>query len=122
MLLDPLGGADEAFFLGIPTAKDDGAFGPPALRDESTDAVDGLEHGGGAAGGVDGAVDPGVAMIAGDNPVAGVLGALDFSDDVPDDAALIVLIGDKVDFYAARPEVVAERQRALPALRARLGL
>ena len=41
----------------------------PALLEEIAEAVDGLEHGGGAGVGVDGAVDPGVAMIAGDDPV-----------------------------------------------------
>ena len=41
----------------------------------------------------------------------------DFSDDIPDDAALVILLGDEVDFHAAGTEVIAERQRALPALR-----
>jgi hypothetical protein len=63
--------------------------------------VNGFEHGRGAAGGVDRAVDPGVAVIAGDDPVVGPGRAFDFSDDVPDDAALIVLLGDEVDAYAA---------------------
>ena len=43
--------------------------GLPALLEQDAEAVDGLEHGGGAAVGVDCAVDPGVAMIAGDDPV-----------------------------------------------------
>jgi hypothetical protein len=92
VLLHPLGRADEAFFFGVPTAEDDGALGPPALLEQRADAVDGFEHGGGAAVGVDRAVDPGVAMVAGDDPVVGVLGAFDFADDVPDDAALVVLL------------------------------
>ena len=63
--------------------------------------MDGLKHGGGAAGGIDRAIDPGVAMIADDDPVVGILGAFDFSDDVPDDAALIVLLRDEMDLTDA---------------------
>ena len=87
------------------------------MREQRADAVDGFKHGGGAAGGVDGAIDPGIAVIAGDDPIVGVLRAFDFSDHVPDDAALVVLLGDEVDLYAAGAEVIAEGQRALPALR-----
>ncbi len=46
----------------------------PALLEESAEAVDGFEHGGGAAVGIDCAVDPGVAMIAGDDPVVFLVG------------------------------------------------
>ena len=91
VLLHPLRGADEAFFLGVPTAEDDGALGAPALAEQDADAVHRFQHGGGAAGGIDGAVDPGVAVIAGDDPIAGVLRAFYLSDHVPDDAPLIVL-------------------------------
>jgi hypothetical protein len=77
--------------------------------------MDRFEHGCGAAGGVDGAIDPGVAVIADDDPVVGVLDAFDLSNYVPDDAALIVLLRDQVDLHAARPQVIAEGQRALPA-------
>ena len=73
VLLDPFGRADQAFFLGVPTAEDDGALGAPALLEQRADAVNRLKHGGGAAVGIDCAVDPGVAMIAGDDPVVGDL-------------------------------------------------
>ena len=69
VLLGPLGGADEAFFFGVPAADDDGALGLPALLEQVAEAMDGFEHGGGAGVGIDGAVDPGVAMVAGDDPV-----------------------------------------------------
>ena len=65
----------------------------PALLEEIAEAVDGLEHGGGAAAGIDGAVDPGVAMVAGDDDfvfLCGV-GAGYAADDVPDGAQARVL-------------------------------
>ena len=99
MLLGPLGGADEAFFFGVPAADDDGACGLPALLEEVAEAVDGFEHGGGAGAGVDRAVDPGVAVVAGDDPVVflGGVGAGDGADDVPDGAEGDVLLEVHVD-------------------------
>src|ERR1035441_4022981 len=80
-----------------------------------------FEHGGGAAGGIDGAVDPGVAVIAPHHPLVGVLRSFELADDIPNDAALEVLHGDQVDLHAALSsklsEVVAEGQGALPLLR-----
>ena len=108
MLLDPFCGTNEAFFFGVPTAENDGALWPPTLRDERADAVHRLEHGRGAAGRIDGAIDPGIAMIAGDHPVVWILRSFDFSDDIPDDAALVVLLRDEVDFHAAGAYVIAE--------------
>ena len=99
VLLGPLGGAHEAFFFGVPTADDDGALGLPALLEEFAEAVDGFEHGGGAGVGIDGAVDPGVAMVAGYDPVVflGGAGAGDGADDVPDGAEGDVLLEVHVD-------------------------
>ncbi len=82
--------------------------------------MDGFEHGGGAGVGVDGAVDPGVAMVAGDDPgvlVFGV-GAVDGADHVPDGAELVVLLEVHVDLdRAGAAEMVGERQAALPLMR-----
>jgi hypothetical protein len=64
VLLHPLGRADQAFFLGVPTAKDDGALRPPALLEQRADAMHRFQHGRGAAVGIDRAIDPRVAMIA----------------------------------------------------------
>ena len=63
----------------------------PSLQ-QRADAVHSLEHGGGAAVGIDGAVDPGIAMIAGDHPLVGILRPFDFADHIPDDAALVILL------------------------------
>ncbi len=99
MLLGPLGRADEAFFFGVPAADDDAALGLPALLEEVAEAVDGFEHGGGAGVGVDGAVDPGVAVVSGYDPVVflGWVGAVDGADDVPDGAEGDVLLEVHVD-------------------------
>ena len=85
--------------------------------------MDRLQHGGSAAAGVNRAIDPRVAVIAHNNPIVGVLGAWNLPDDVPDDAALIILPGDEVNLHAGfaiepagLPYVIAEGQRALPAL------
>ena len=67
------------------------------LFEQNADAVNGFKHGGGAAVGIDRAVDPGIAMVAGDDPVIGKAGAGDGADDIPDGAALVVLLGDEVD-------------------------
>ncbi len=127
VLLGPFGGADEAFFFGVPTGDDDGAMGLPALLEEVAEAVDGLEHGGGAAGGIDGAVDPGVAMVAGDDEVIFLrgVGAGDASDDVPDGAEGVVLLESHVDGDSAAAggaaDVIGEGKRALPVARGSWG-
>ena len=84
--------------------------------EQSADAMHGFEHGGGATGWIDGSVDPGVAMVACNDPLVGELRAFDLADYVPDDAALVVLPRDKVDAHPARPDVVAEGKSALPSL------
>ena len=40
VLLDPLRGAHETLFLGVPTAEDNCAFGAPTLAKQRADAVD----------------------------------------------------------------------------------
>ena len=52
-----------------------------------------------------------------DRWLAGDYQGLHFADDVPDDAPLIILLRNEMDLHPARPEVIAERQRALPSLR-----
>ena len=94
--------------------------GLPALLQELAEAVDGFEHGGGAGVGIDGAVDPGVAMVAGDDPVVllGGVGAGDGADDVPDGAEAGVLLEIHVDGDGGgAAEVVGEGQAALPVVR-----
>ncbi len=117
VLFHPLGRTDEAFLFRVPTAEKDGSLGLPALLEKRADAVDGLKHGGGAAVGVDCAVDPGVAMVAVDHPFIGVLRTADPSNDIPNQPSLVVLLRDQMHAHAAAAEVIAKGQRALPSLR-----
>ena len=92
VVLDPLGGTDEAFFFGVPGTDDDGALWLPALLEEIAETVDGLQHGSGAAVGIDCAVDPGITMVAGGPPsrsrcCSGSVPSIG-PDDVPDGAEL----------------------------------
>ncbi len=89
----------------------------PTLLEQRANAMYRFEHGCCSAVGIDSAVDPRVAMVADDDPVFGVVGAFHFANHVPDNASLVVLVGDEMDFYAVGANVIAEGQRALPTLR-----
>ena len=78
MLLGPFGRADQALLFGVPAANHDSTLGLPALLEERAKAVNGFQHGGGAAVGVDRSVGPGVAMVAHHHPIVRILGAFDF--------------------------------------------
>ena len=56
-------------------------------------------------------------MVARDDPLIGKLGAFHFAGDIPNGAQLVILLRNEVDANASGPEVIAERKRALPALR-----
>ena len=90
--LGPLGRADQALLFGVPTAKDDSPFGTPSGLEQFADAVHCFEHAGRAARRIDGAEDPGVAVVAGDDPLIRIGGAVDGADDVPDGAIGVLLI------------------------------
>jgi len=57
VLFDPFGGTDQTVFFSVPTGKDDRALRLPAALKQGADAVDGFKHCGGAAVGVDCAVN-----------------------------------------------------------------
>src|SRR6516165_8212875 len=116
MLLDPLGRADQALLLGVPAAEEDGALRLPAFFEQRTNAVDGFQHGGRSAVGIDCAVDPRVAVVADDYPVIRKIAALHLADDIPDRPALVILLRDEVHAHAAGSDVIAEGKSALPSL------
>ncbi len=117
MLLDPLGRAHQAFFFAVPTAEDERALRLPSRLQQFADAVYRFEHRRGAAVGIDRAIDPGVAMIAGDHPFVGQFAAAHAADHVPQRAELIVLL--EMHLHLRRPgtDVIGEGQRALPLAR-----
>src|SRR5580693_4541579 len=102
VLLHPFCRAHQAFFLSVPTAEDNCAFGTPSLLEQSADAMHRFEHGRGAAVGIDGSVDPCVAVIADNDPVVRIFRAFHFANHVPDDASLVILLRDQVDLDSTR--------------------
>jgi len=103
-------------FLAIPAGKDESAFWFPSALQERANAVNGFQHSGGAAVGIDSAEDPGIAMIADDDRFIGILRAGNFSDDIPNGAESVVLLQDHVNLHRAGTHVVGEGQRALPGV------
>ena len=76
-----------------------------------------FEHSGGAAVGIDRAVDPGVAVISGDDPFVGQIAAGHASDDVPEGTEAVVLLEVHLHFRRAGTDVIGEGQRSLPLAR-----
>ena len=92
VLFGPLGRTDQALFFGIPTGDDNGSLRLPAALEQDPEAMNCFEHRSGTAIGIDGSIDPGVAMVPDYNPVLGVLRAFDFSNNIPDGSDLVVLL------------------------------
>src|ERR1700733_14055263 len=80
--LDPLGGTERTRLFAIPDAINDGAAGLPPLLDQFAERAGFFEFGGGAGDWIVGAVDPGVVMVAADDPLIGRGAAGNFGDDV----------------------------------------
>src|SRR5467141_730247 len=100
-LLAPFRRAGERVFFAIPTADDDSAARADAELLEFAKRTRELHHGGGAAGRIHAAEDPGVAMIAEQNPFFGKLAAANarFDDGVSLHAGVHVHF--HVNFYGA---------------------
>ena len=72
--------------------------------------------------GVGGADDAQVFSVMRRSPAWGAAtiwigSAGNFPDDIPDDAALVILLRDEVNFNTGGTQVIRKRQRSLPALR-----
>src|ERR1700733_12863498 len=80
-LLSPFGGTGEADFFAVPTADDDGAAGANALSGGLAEGARAFHHRRGAARGIDAAEDPGVAVVAEQDPLVRQLGAADSAFD-----------------------------------------
>ena len=98
MFLGPLSRPDQAFLFRVPAAKHQRPARLPTLRQQHTNAMHRLQHGHGAAPGVDGAKHPRVAMIAGNHPLIGKLRTRDLADHVPHRAFRVVHLEPHVDF------------------------
>ena len=115
VLLGKLGRADQAFFFRIPTGEDQGALGTPSGLQQLSDAMHRFQLRGGAAVGIDRAIHPGIAMIAGDHPLVGKLRSVHHANHVPDGHVVIVQLDRHVHLHRSRTDVIGEGQRALPA-------
>src|SRR3954471_8854469 len=76
-----------------------------------------LQHGCRAAIGIHRAVDPGVAMIAADHPLFGILRTRYRSDHIPDGAVLEVLLKIHLHAHWTWSDVIREWKRTLPFAR-----
>ena len=117
VLLGPLGRADEAVLLGVPTGVHQRPPRLPAVLDRRAQGPARLQGRGGAAPRIDRPVDPGVAVVAEDDPAVGLDLSLDRRDHVPDRLQLILDLDLEPDLDRARPDMVGERQAPLPARR-----
>src|SRR5260370_29372312 len=76
--------------------------------------MDGFEHGGGAAIRIDCSIHPGVAMIAGDDPLIRRSRSSYLANHVPDCAVLIVLLQVDLHLRWSGTYVIRKWQRSLP--------
>ena len=123
--LRPLGGAEQARFLAVPRAVDDGALGLPALLEERAERAHLFHQRPGAGDRIFRAVDPGVVMIAADDPLVGELAAGNAHDHVVERLGVPVELQLQVHLGGPGTDVIGDGQRAAPggpaprALRAR---
>src|SRR5579863_10049530 len=101
MLFCPFSGSDKPEFFRIPASENNGSFGLPTGLEQFTNSVNGFEHRSGATVGINGPENPGVAMIARNNPGIGRFASRNFSSHIPDCAVLIILF--EMHFYFYRP-------------------
>ena len=114
VLLGPLRGTHQAFFLTVPTAKNHGALRLPSRFQQLADSVYRLQHRGRSAVRIDRAIDPRIAMVARNHPLARQLAATHAADHIPQSAELIILLEVHLHPYRSRPNVIGKGQRPLP--------
>src|SRR2546425_342860 len=114
VLFTPLGAADQALLLGIPTGKDDGPVRTPSLLQQLANSMDAFQHRSRAAIRINRAVHPGIAMVAYDHPFVGILRARDLSHYIPDGPVLVVLFQMYLHLHRPGADVVREGQSSLP--------
>ena len=107
-LLSPLGGTGEADFFAVPAADDEGAARAHAFFRELAEGAREFHHACGAAGGIDAAEDPGVAVIAEHDPFVGHFGAADAAFDHVVGLDAVVHFDLQMDFHAVAAEVILE--------------
>src|SRR5579864_4036412 len=117
MLLAPFSRTDQSLFFPIPAADNYGPLRLPARFQQFAKSVHRLQHSRRAAVRVDGAVYPGITMIARKHPFIGKLTATHPPDHIPNGAELVILFEMHLHLHRTRPHVIGEWQRALPFAR-----
>ncbi len=115
--LGPLGRAEQPLLLAVPRAQENRALGPPALLEHRSVRAGLFEHRHEARDRILGPVDPGIVVIAPDDPLVGPDAARDSCDDVARGNELPVEDELEVDLRGPRADPVGDRERAAPALR-----
>ena len=115
--LGPFGRADQALLLAVPGGEHQGAARAEALARELADRLRFGHQRDHPAGGIGGAVDPRVVVVAAHDPLIGQLGAGKLRDHVVDRHQLPVERELQADLGRPRSEVIRDRQRAAPRRR-----
>ena len=82
MRFGPLGGPEQTRLFAVPSAVNDGALGFPALFEEFAECARLLHEGDRARDRILSSIDPGIVMIATDDPLVGIGGARDLDNDI----------------------------------------
>src|SRR6266404_411313 len=114
VVFHPFGGADEAGLFAIPRAIDDGALGLPAGFQKFAEGTSFFKFRNQAGDWVFGAVDPGVVMVAANDPLVGIRAAGNSGDDVIDGLEIPIGSHFQVDFERAGAGVISEWKIAAP--------
>ena len=120
-MFSPFGGTGEADFFAVPTADHESAARTHAFFFELAEGAREFHHRRGAAGRIDAAEDPGVAMIAEDDPFVGQLCAADAAFDYVVGLGAVVHFDFQMNFYALAAEVIVEAAIRLASFLAQSG-
>src|SRR5215472_9362072 len=117
MALPPLGRTDEPLFLRIPAADNDGPLRFPSGLQHFAEPVHRLEHRGGPAVRIDGAIHPRVAVVPCGDPLVRRLSTANPANNVPDRTVLVILPEVHLDSNRTWAYVIGEWQSTLPVSR-----
>src|SRR5215212_9881238 len=112
MRFNPLGRAEQSGFLSVPCRIDNRAFWFPAAPHEFADCARLLHLGHKTADGIVSAVDPGVVMIASDNPFVWSFAAAKLRYDIIGRNSLPIEFELEMDCGRPRPQVIRNRECA----------
>ncbi len=117
VLLAPFRRPEEPRLLAVPGAEEDRPPGLPSLLEELGEGAGLLQERDQAGDGVVGAVDPGVVVVASDDPLVGRARSGDRGDDVADGLDVPVRLDLQMDLRGAGADVVGDRQAAAEVFR-----